>query len=89
MPDDENAEILVAIAARRRLPDHHGHAGATQGKKDAGPGGGTGIPGAVRPDQPNYVFPYFLVVLSTGLGLYILNKPTRRKDVDEKDTALA
>jgi hypothetical protein len=60
-----------------------------QPKKDAGGGGGAGIAGPQEQTEPNYVFPYFLVVLSTGLGLYVLNKPTRRTNVDEKDTALA
>ena len=73
---------------RGRLPDHPGHRRrCAQGKNDAG--GGAGIPGAVDQTEPNYVFPYFLVVLSTGLGLYMLGKPTRRKNVDEKETALA
>lgn len=60
-----------------------------QPKKDAGGGGGAGIAGPQEQTEPNYVFPYFLVVLSTGLGLYIVNKPTRRTNKDEKDTSLA
>ncbi|HVU89482.1 MAG TPA: hypothetical protein VHD36_19290 [Pirellulales bacterium] len=61
-----------------------------QGKKNEPSGrGGAGIPDAAEQTEPNYVFPYFLVVLSIGLGLYVLNKPTRRKNMDEKDTAPA
>jgi hypothetical protein len=46
--------------------------------------GGAGIAAAQAATEPSYVFPYFLMVLSTGLGLYILGKPSRRKDPDEK-----
>jgi hypothetical protein len=46
--------------------------------------GGAGIAAAQAATEPSYVFPYFLMVLSTGLGLYLLGKPSRRKNLDER-----
>jgi hypothetical protein len=47
--------------------------------------GGAGIMAAQEATEPNWVFPYFLVVLSTGLGIYLLGKPSQRKNMDEKE----
>lgn len=47
--------------------------------------GGAGIPGAASATEPSWVFPYFLIVLSAGLGIWIIAKPSRRKDMDEKE----
>ena len=46
--------------------------------------GGAGIAAAKARTEPSYVFPYFLIVLATGLGLMILGKPSRRKDPAEE-----
>jgi hypothetical protein len=47
--------------------------------------GGAGIMAAQDATEPNYVFPYFIVVLSTGMGIWLLGKPSRRKNLDEKE----
>jgi len=47
--------------------------------------GGAGIAGAATATEPSWVFPYFLIVLSAGLGVWIIAKPSRRKDPDEKE----
>jgi len=51
--------------------------------------GGAGIEAAKSATEPSYVFPYFLMVLSTGLGLYILAKPSRRKNPGEEQSGPA
>jgi len=50
-------------------------------------GGGAGIKAAEAAKEPNYVAPYFLMVLSIGLGLLVVGRPSRRKDPSEKDGA--
>ena len=47
--------------------------------------GGAGIMAAKDATEPNWVFPYFLVVLSTGLGIWLLGKPSRRKNMDKEE----
>jgi hypothetical protein len=44
--------------------------------------GGAGIAAAQAATEPSWVFPYFVMILSTGLGLYLLGKPSRRKNLD-------
>jgi hypothetical protein len=51
--------------------------------------GGAGVQAAAAATEPSYVFPYFLIVLATGLGLYILAKPSRRKNPAEEHSGPA
>jgi len=44
--------------------------------------GGAGIASAQAATEPSWVFPYFMMVIFTGLGLYLLGKPSRRKNLD-------
>jgi hypothetical protein len=47
--------------------------------------GGAGIMAAQDATEPNYVLSYFVMAIFGGAGMYVLAKPSRRKNMDEKE----
>lgn len=35
--------------------------------------------------EPNYVLSYFVMAIFGGIGMYVLTKPSRRTNMDEKE----
>ncbi|HEY1598130.1 MAG TPA: hypothetical protein VGG64_00910 [Pirellulales bacterium] len=47
--------------------------------------GGAGIMAAQDATEPNYVLSYFVMAIFGGIGMYVLTKPSRRTNMDEKE----